>query len=252
MMAMEFAVFDIETRIDKQLLNRVFFAHDGISDDDAYLRFREELRNRGSDFFPLTLHVPISIAIGEVSSDRILCRIDTLGVPGDSEQSIARKFWRRLEDFRGCLISFNGRRFDLPVLELAAMRWGIPAPRYFGDGESFRSRDEPERHLDLCEYLTNFGEVGLRGGMDLLLKMMGLPGKLAVNGAMVQEYFDAARFDEIHRYCRTDVIQTYFLFLRIELMRGRLDQAGYQSACSAASSFLEELTAESEKGGLVG
>ena len=32
---MEFAIFDIETRIDKQLLNRVFFAHDNISDDEA-------------------------------------------------------------------------------------------------------------------------------------------------------------------------------------------------------------------------
>jgi predicted PolB exonuclease-like 3'-5' exonuclease len=248
---MEFAILDIETRVDKQLLNRVFFAHDNISDDEAYLRFREDLRERGGDFFPLTLHLPISIAIGEVSGDHVLRRVETLKVPNDSEEALVREFWRRLEGFRGCLVSFNGRRFDLPVLELAAMRWGIAAPHYFADNDSPRSRGAPERHLDLCEYLTNFGEVGLRGGMDLLLKMLGMPGKLSMNGAMVQEYYDSNRQEEIHRYCRSDVLQTYFLFLRVQLMRGRLDRAGYQAAYSTAAPFLKELYPEAEKAGAV-
>jgi predicted PolB exonuclease-like 3'-5' exonuclease len=246
---MQFAIFDIETRVDKQLLNRVFFTRDNLSDDDAYLRFREELRSRGGDFFPLTLHVPISIAIGHVGEDHILRGVQVLGGPDGSEEGLVREFWTRLEDFRGCLISFNGRRFDLPVLELAAMRWGISAPHYFDDGGSPRSRDALERHLDLCQYLTNSGEVGLRGGMDLLLKMVGLPGKQAMNGAMVQEYYDSGRVDEIHRYCRADVIQTYFLFLRVELMRGRLDRAAYQAAWSAASRFLAEIGPEPGKAG---
>jgi 3'-5' exonuclease len=233
------------------LLNRVFFSADGISDGEAYHRFREELSSRGADFFPLTLHVPISIAIGDVSDGHILRGVESLGVPRDSEESITRKFWARFEDFRGCLVTFNGRRFDLPVLELAAMRWGISAPRYFDSSDSARLRHWPERHLDLCEYLTNFGEVGLRGGMDLLMKMLGLPGKLGMNGAMVQEYFDSRRFDDIHRYCRADVIQTYFLFLRVELMRGRLNEASYRAACSAASPFFTELTAKTDSPGAV-
>jgi predicted PolB exonuclease-like 3'-5' exonuclease len=236
---MDFAILDIETRVDKQLLNRVFFAQDSMSDDDAYRRFREELKSRGGDFFPLTLHLPISIAVGYVS-DHILKHIDTFGVPHESEESAVRKLWALLEDFRGCLVTFNGRRFDLPVLELAAVRWGISAPHYFDCDDSARSRSY-ECHLDLYEYLTNFGEVGLRGGMDLLVKLLGLPGKLAMNGAMVQGYFESQRYDEIRRYCRTDVIQTYFLFLRIELMRGRLNQADYQAACVATAPFLEEL-----------
>ena len=37
---MAFAVFDIETRIDKRLLNQVFFAGEGIGDQEAYERFR--------------------------------------------------------------------------------------------------------------------------------------------------------------------------------------------------------------------
>src|SRR5262249_19849564 len=148
-------------------------------------------------------------------------QVETLRVPPDSEESLVRKFWTWLEGFGGCLISFNGRRFDLPVLELAAMRWEISAAHYFDHEDSPRLNGAGGRHLDLYEYLTNFGEVGLRGGLDLLLKMLGLPGKLAMSGAKVQEYYESNRLEEIHSYCRSDVIQTYLLFLRVELMRGR-------------------------------
>jgi predicted PolB exonuclease-like 3'-5' exonuclease len=236
---MEFVILDIETRIDKQLLSRVFFGKGGLTEDEAYLRFREDLLSRGSDFFPMTLHLPISIAIGAVDSDYVLHSVECLAAGGGSEV-LAREFWRRMESFAGCLVTFNGRRFDLPVLELAALRWGIAAPRYFRPG-SGRASGSSEHHLDLCEYLTNFGETGLRGGMDLLLKMIGLPGKLTMNGAMVQEYFDAGRVEEIDRYCRDDVIQTYFLFLRVKLMRGAIDAKTYEAASSASAHFLQQL-----------
>jgi 3'-5' exonuclease len=246
---MEFAIFDIETRVDKRLLNRVFFAHESISEDEAYLRFSEDLKNRGADFFPLTLHVPISIAIGQVSADHVLREVETLRGSYESEESLVRDFWMRLDQFHGCLISFNGRHFDLPVLELAALRWGISAPRYFDRPDSPRAPDAHQRHLDLFDYLTNFGEFRLRGGLDLLLKMLGLPGKQTISGAMVQEYYDSNRLEEIHRYCRTDVIQTYLLFLRVELTRGRLDWTKYHAARSAAAPLLEDLDAEAGETG---
>jgi len=238
---MTFAIFDIETRVDKHLLNQVFFANEGLGDEEAYQRFREQLRQRGGDFFPLTLHVPISIAVGSAGEDRVLRSVESLALADYSEEQLVREFWKRAGHFRGCLVSFNGRRFDLPVLELGALRYGLPAPAYFNDADSARSRHAPERHLDLFDFLTNYGAIGIRGGMDLLLKMIGLPGKTELDGAMVQEYYEAGRLDEIHRYCRSDVIQTYFLFLRVELLRGKIEQAAYQAACDASAHFLREL-----------
>ena len=108
--------------------------------------------------------------------------------------------------------------------------------------KSQRVRAAPRSgHLDLYDFLTNYGATALRGGMDLLLKMIGLPGKTELNGAMVQDYFEEGRLEEIHRYCRADVIQTYFLFLRVELMRGRIDRAAFQAAYEASAHFLDEL-----------
>jgi predicted PolB exonuclease-like 3'-5' exonuclease len=245
-----FAIVDIETRVDKHLLNQSFFARENLSDQEAYERYREQLRGRdGSDFFPLTLHVPISIAVGNADEDRILRAVESLALTGYSEETLVREFWTRAERFDGCLVTFNGRRFDLPVLELSALRYGIAAPSYFSADDSTRSRHNSQRHLDLYHFLTNYGAVGLRGGMNLLLKMIGMPGKTGLDGSMVQEYFEAGRIEEIHRYCRTDVIQTYFLFLRVELMRGRIDEATYRAACAASDHFLAEIDREPPSAG---
>ena len=245
---MPFAVFDVETRVDKHLLNQVYFEGQGLSDGEAFERYREDLRRRrDSDFLPVTLHLPISIAIGNVGDDYVLNSVETLALDDYSEENLVRDFWTRAERFAGMLVSFNGRRFDIPVLELAALRHGIAAPIHFGDESLARNRYASERHFDLFDYLTNFGAVSLAGGMDLLLKMIGMPGKGAMDGSMVQEYFEAGRLDEIHRYCRNDVVQTYFLFLRVALMRGDLDEHDYRVASEASHHFMTEEVAIDDK-----
>lgn len=236
-----FAIFDIETRVDKALLNRVFFANQGLSDSEAYERFRQQ-EGRKADFMPVTLHVPIAIAVGAVGDDYVLQCVESLAADDYSEERLVREFWRRAESFGGMMVSFNGRGFDMPVLELAALRYGISAPHYFAKKSGARAGDS-ERHLDLYDFLCTQGSRGLRGGMNLLLKMIGLPGKGGIDGAQVQDYFEAGRLEEIHRYCRADVIQTYFLFLRVELMRGRIDAERYQAASMASEHFLGELVA---------
>ncbi len=239
---MAFAIFDIETRVDKRLLNHAFFNGQGLSDEEAYRRLREERQKRGrSDFLPVTLHVPISIAVGGVADNHVLRAVESLALADYSEERLVREFWERAERFDGCLVSFNGRGFDLPVLELQALRHGVSAPAHFADPGLGRSRYAHERHLDLCDFLANHGAIRLAGGMNLLLKMIGLPGKTGIDGARVQELYDAGRLDEIHRYCRDDVIQTYFLFLRVELMRGRIDETAYRAACEASADFARQL-----------
>ncbi len=222
---MTYAIFDIETRVDKALLNETLFRGRGLDDQAAYDRFRTELiEDRGTDFLPLSFHVPVSIAVGTASSDHVLQSVDSLAIADYGEERLAREFWERMDRFfsrrETRLVSFNGRQFDLPVLELAALRWGCPAPHYFNLG--VRKRYAEDRHYDLFEFLTNFGVHRLRGGFQLAARLAGLPGKAGVDGSKVQGLWEEGRLEEIHAYCRRDVIQTYYLFLRIELVRGRL------------------------------
>jgi predicted PolB exonuclease-like 3'-5' exonuclease len=224
-----FAIFDIETRVDKRLVNETQFRGRGLSDEAAFETLRRELvEQRGSDFFPLSFHVPVSIAVGSVASDYLLQSVESLAERDYSEERLVREFWERVENFRGCLVTFNGRQFDFPVLELQALRYGCIVPSYFGEESPYRRRYQLDKHLDLYEFITNFGTYRVRGGFDLLLRTIGLPGKGKVDGSQVQELWEAGRLAEIHEYCRHDVIQTYYLFLRVELVRGRLTAERYR------------------------
>jgi predicted PolB exonuclease-like 3'-5' exonuclease len=218
-----FLVFDIETRVDKALLRATQFAGLGIGDDDAYERMRDRLRHESdgrSDFFPVTYHLPISIALVGAGDDYAFTDVAVLGADHLGEEGLVREFWRRLETFEGTLVSFNGRGFDLPVLELQALRHGCALPRYFGERNGLRQRSG--RHLDLYDCLSNFGAARLRGGLDLVAKLVGLPGKSDVAGGDVQRLWERGRWAEIHRYCADDALQTYFVLLRVEQLRGRL------------------------------
>ncbi len=116
---------------------------------------------------------------------------------------------------------------------------GCVIPRYFEAG--YRDRESDEAHYDLYDFLTNAGMYSLRGGFHLLAQLVGLPGKRAVDGADVQSLWESGRLAEIHAYCRRDVIQTYVLFLRLEVMRGRITAAQHAAALDATAAFRAEL-----------
>lgn len=236
---MSLLAFDIETRVDKALLRATQFAGLAIGDDEAYERMRDVLRRESggrSDFFPVTYHVPISIALAAAGADHALREVTVLGADQLGEAGLVREFWRRLEGFDGTLVSFNGRGFDLPVLELQALRHGLALPRYFGERNGLRQRFG--RHLDLHDWLANHGAARLRGGLDLIAKLVGLPGKRAVGGGDVQRLWERRRWAAIHRYCADDALQTYLVLLRVEQLRGKLGAARVASLTAAAQATL--------------
>jgi len=237
---MSYLVFDMETRVDKALLRAVQYRGQALGDDAAYERMRDELRREtGGEFFPLTFHVPISIALAYAGDDHVLHSLEVLGADGLSEAGLVQAFWTRLEAFDGTLVSFNGRGFDLPVLELQALRHGCALPRHFGnDRNGLRQRFG--RHLDLFDCLSNFGAVRLRGGLDLIAKLVGLPGKSDVHGGDVQRLWARGRWADIHRYCADDALQTYFVLLRVEQLRGRLTPEQVTALSTAARARLAE------------
>jgi len=62
-------------------------------------------------------------------------------------------------------------------------------------------------------------------------RVMGLPGKPSgIHGGEVEKYYREGKIREIADYCESDVVNTYRVWLRYELFRGRLSEAAFQAS----------------------
>ncbi len=132
------------------------YADEGLSPDEAVRRYRDELMEKyESDFIPYSFQVPISVVVGKVTAEFRLEDVVVLDEPQFRPHVITENFWRGWENYRRpTLVSFNGRGFDLPLLELAAFRYGIAVPGWFQSAgkSSFdqpRNRYNTTAHIDL-------------------------------------------------------------------------------------------------------
>ena len=94
------------------------------------------------------------------------------------------------------------------------------------------------------EVLTNFGASRFNGGLNLAANLLGKPGKMDVQGSMVQDLYSQGASQEINDYCRCDVLDTYFTFLRANVMLGELKLEEEQQIVLETKQWLEDRSAE--------
>ena len=241
-----YLVFDVESVADPELVSTLRYPGEGLGAEEAVRRYRHELMEKhGSDFIPYTFQIPISVVVGKLANDFRLIDLVVLDEPEYRPHVIADHFWRGWEAYRRpTFVSFNGRGFDLPLLELTAFRFGLNLSAWFASGakayEQPRNRYNASAHIDLCELLTNFGATRFTGGLNLAANLLGKPGKMDVQGDMVQDMFDAGRLDEINDYCRCDVLDTYFVFLRSRVVLGQLTLEDEHTIIAETKAWLEQ------------
>ena len=218
-----FLVFDTESVPDGKLLAQVKYPLENLAPEEAIARAQQEARERSrdqSDFLPVTFQVPIAVCIARVDSEFRLLGLSSLDSPQFRTREIVGVFWRALAKYpRARLVTFNGRGFDLPLMELGAFRYGHKAEEYF---LNCRDRYKSLGHLDLCDWLANYGACRMTGGLNLLSKLLGKPGKMEVSGDQVYQMHMAGKIQEINNYCMFDTLDTYFVFLRTRVLTGEL------------------------------
>lgn len=223
-----FLVFDVEAVADGDLISRVRYSDQGLKSKTAISRYRAELmEKKGNDVIPCTFMLPISVAVAKVDSQFRLLDLTVLDAPEYRPHEITRRFWQGWQHYGWpTLVSFNGRGYDLPVLEFAAYRFGLAVPSWFNvEARSFeqsRNRYNTGAHVDLMDLFSNFGAVTVTGGLNALANMIGKPGKTGIDGSKIQDMYDSGQVDAINDYCRCDVLDTYFVFLRTRVLLGKL------------------------------
>jgi len=247
--AVRYLVFDIESVADGDLVSKLRYPGQNLPAAEAVQKYRDELMAKyETDFIPYTFQVPVSVVVAKVGADFGVIDIVALDEPQFRSHVITENFWRGWEAYRKpTLVSFNGRTFDLPLLELAAFRYGITAAAWFNSsGKTYdqpRNRYNTECHLDLHDVLTNFGASRFNGGLNLVANLLGKPGKMDVQGHMVQDLWNEGKLAEINDYCRCDVLDTYFAFLRTMVMLGNLKLEDEQRLVGDVREFLSQRAA---------
>ena len=237
-------VFDIESAADGELIRKIRYAGEALSPTEAIAKYRAELlAQNGKDFIPYTFQQPVSLVVATVADDYSLIDLVALDEERSRPHEIVRLFWEGWrKNGQPQLVSFNGRGFDMPLLELCAFKFGLAIPEWLAENarsfEQPRNRYNTNGHLDLHDLLTNNGASRFVGGLSLAANLIGKPGKLDVAGHMVQDLWDEGRAREIHDYCRSDVLDTYFVFLRSRVMAGTLSLADEQSLIEAAHTWI--------------
>jgi len=164
--------------------------------------------------------------------------VDALGAPhvGDrTEHDLIAAFVDKIAELNPQLVTFNGSSFDLPVLRYRAMVHKVPAIGLSARPYFNRYTDDA---IDLCDVLSSFSS-NAKATLHELCRVMGLPGKPGgIHGGEVEKYHRDGKIQDIADYCESDVVNTYRLWLRYELFRGRLTKEGYEGSESGLMQFM--------------
>jgi len=238
-------VFDIET-IPDIAAGRRLYGLSGLEKDEDVAKAMFALRREktGNDFLPHYLQKIIAISL--VIANKSQLKVWSLGDEKSDEAELIFRFFSGIDKHTPTLVSWNGTGFDLPVLHYRSLLHGIKAENYWEIGDNqqaFRWNNYLNRfhyrHLDLMDTLAAYQNKAF-APLDEIATMLGFPGKMGMAGNKVFDEYMNDNISNIRNYCETDVLNTYCVYLRFELIRGNFTSDEYQQEIVRLKEYLQK------------
>jgi len=235
-------VFDIETVPDVEVGRRLYGNRSqmaNLSDEDV-IRVMYHY-NDYQDHPRLRPHLQKVVAIAAVLRAGERLRMDSLGSLTATEAEIIQQFFKSIQHYTPTIVSWDGYRLDLPVLHYRALLHGIYAQRYWDIHKEFRFNNYThryhDRHTDLMDVIAGYQ---LNAGVNLeeMSRFLELPSQPNLSGNQIEALYLQNRLEDIRAYCEINVLNTYLIFLRFELMRGNLEAVAYERECQRLRELL--------------
>ena len=239
-------VFDCETIPDIELIKSTFKVLGNNDFEISKEALKQYELEKETTFLPVPYHKVVAISAVIAKDNGDFTKVNS--IEGENEEQKIKSFLDFIDKRNPKLISYNGRGFDLPMLMIRAMKYNLTCPAYFetdnraknkSKWENYRTRYSDKFHLDLKDHICDFGAVR-SVKLDLLCKMANIPGKFDVSGDQVMELFYNQKYKEIKEYCESDVLNTYWLFLKYQLLKGKITKDEY-------SNFLKNMANKLDK-----
>ena len=242
---MNILVFDVETIPDIDSGKKIFNLEDLSNKNVAELMFshRYQKSNGRTEFLQHYLHKIVTISVVLKTDDKL--SVWSLGDKNSTETELLERFFEGIERYTPVIVSWNGSGFDLPVIHYRSLIHGVVAQRYWENGDddqSFRWNNYlsrfHSRHTDLMDVLSGYITTA-RAPLNEIATILGFPGKMGMSGEKVWDYYLGGDIESIRNYCETDVLNTYLIYLKYQLMRGRLTNDLYITECQKVCEMLE-------------
>ena len=239
---MNILVFDIETVPDTEggakLLDLKGLSEKNIIKAMEHTQFQKN----GNIFQPLHLHKIVAISVLYKNNDKL--SLLSLGEEDSKESDLLKLFFGAIDKYHPQLVSWNGKGFDAPVMHYRALLHGISSIKYWDKGEDDRDfkwnnylNRYHDRHLDLMDILSGFKKPA---SLTDIAQLIGAPGKYGIDGSKVADYYLENDIKKIRDYCETDVLNTYLVYLRYQLISNSITSETYNDLIKEIFSLLDE------------
>ncbi len=225
---MNVLAFDIETVPDIEGGRRLYNLQE-LSDDDVTKAMFNKCRDKtGREFLPAHLQQVVAVSAVYRNTASNAFKVWTLGSEESDEAEVIQRFFEGIDKFTPTLVTWNGSGFDLPVLQQRGLIKGVPAARYWDTGEddsqfkwnNYLSRYHA-RHIDLMDVLASYNNRAF-APLDEIAVLLGLPGKMGMDGSKVCDAYLSGEIKAIRDYCETDALNTYLVYLQWLFVKGSL------------------------------
>ncbi|PCI39281.1 MAG: 3'-5' exonuclease [Thiotrichales bacterium] len=246
---MNILVFDIETIPNIELGKKLFDLDKDMPDSEvAEVMFtkREEKTDGRTRMLQVHQQKILVISVLICMNDQI--KMWSLGRDDSDEKQIVTRFFKGIEKYtqKPTLVSWNGIGFDAPLLHYRALSHGVSSPSYWDTGQrntEFRWNNYQNRyhqkHTDIMDSLAMHNSYCFAPLTEIAVSL-GLPGKLGMDGSKVWDNYKDGKVSEICDYCETDVLNTFLVYLKFELIRGHISQEQHDGLCSKLVALLQE------------
>lgn len=163
----------------------------------AYIREADRRQVEMASVYPYTARI---VALGWCWEGEDIERVELCKTEAD-ERAVLREFlpriWDGMERRVIPLVTFGGRRFDLPLLAIRSRFLGLSCPHI--DVRKFYSP-----HPDMLDKLTDFGTLDYRS-LRWFAKAHGFPMDDAFSGAEIAQLVESDNWDAVRSHCAWDV-----------------------------------------------
>ena len=230
-------VFDIET-IPDVTTGKALYGIDSDNEDDALQALiAARHAEAGNDFMRHPLHKVACLSFLWIQDDSFILK--SLSLENMSEAEILSTFVRAFGKYP-TLISWNGASFDLPVLMYRLTHHGIDAKPIFGRDYLYRYS---KSHIDMMDKFS-FGVWSNKQKLNTIAALCGYAGKGDIDGSQVLPMVQAGEWDILTTYCESDVINTWFIYLRYLQLTGNLSAEAVASWLDTTKAYLATLIDE--------